>query len=118
MGKSGIKTHKKELRRLTMYLAKTRESIPGGKRSRVKKANDEGPDNQQTGKLHEGNEDMVKESRMMTVQEVADLLRISRFSVYNLVKRGELPAVKVLNKLRFNRQHIEEYLNKHEVNTP
>jgi putative molybdopterin biosynthesis protein len=53
---------------------------------------------------------------MMTVQEVAALLRISRFSVYNLVKRGELPAMKVLNKLRFNHQNIEQYLNKNKIN--
>ena len=48
---------------------------------------------------------------IMTVQEVAEYLRICRFSVYNLVKRGELPAIKVLNKLRFTRKAVEEYLN-------
>ncbi len=53
---------------------------------------------------------------MMTVQEVADLLRISRFSVYNMVKRGELPAMMILNKLRFNHQNIEHYLNKNRIN--
>jgi len=45
--------------------------------------------------------------KIMTVQEVASYLRISRFSVYNLVKRGELPAMKILNKLRFDRETIE-----------
>ena len=53
---------------------------------------------------------------MMTVQEVAALLRISRFSVYNLVKRGDLSAMKVLNKLRFNLQSVEQYLNKQRIN--
>ncbi len=53
---------------------------------------------------------------MMTVQEVADLLRISRFSVYNMVKRGELPAQKILNKLRFTHQNIEHYLIKNRIN--
>ena len=48
-----------------------------------------------------GGEELTMDNKMMTVQEVASLLRISRFSVYNLVKRGELSAVKVLNKLRF-----------------
>ena len=59
---------------------------------------------------------MTMDTKMMTVQEVADLLRISRFSVYNMVKRGELPAMKVLNKLRFNHQNIEYYLNKNRIN--
>ncbi len=59
---------------------------------------------------------MTMDTKMMTVQEVADLLRISRFSVYNMVKRGELPAMKILNKLRFTHQNIEHYLNKNRIN--
>ena len=55
-------------------------------------------------------------SNMMTVQEVAAYLRISRFSVYNLVKRGELPAMTVLNKFRFSPKNVEQYLNKKTLN--
>ena len=33
-------------------------------------------------------EEATKYTSMLTVQEVASLLRISRFSVYNLIKRG------------------------------
>lgn len=56
-----------------------------------------------------GNEEKMR-TNMMTVQEVADYLRISRFSVYNLVKRGKLPTAKVLNKFRFSFKDIEHYL--------
>ena len=56
-----------------------------------------------------GDEEKMRTS-MMTVQEVADYLRISRFSVYNLVKRGKLPTSKVLNKFRFSFKDIEHYL--------
>ena len=59
---------------------------------------------------------MINKSKLLTVKEVADILRISRFSVYNLVKRGDLPALKILNKLRFSHQNIEDYLNKQKVN--
>ena len=63
---------------------------------------------------------MVKEEaavyRIMTVQEVAALLRISRYSVYNLVNKGELPAIKVLNKLRFSQEDVEQFLSTHRVN--
>jgi putative molybdopterin biosynthesis protein len=60
---------------------------------------------------------MIEKSKLLTVKEVADILRISRFSVYNLVKRGDLPALKILNKLRFSHQNIEDYLSKQKVNT-
>ena len=57
-----------------------------------------------------------KENRLLTVTEVAELLRISRFSVYNLVKRKEISAIKVLNKLRFDITSVEQYLEKQRVN--
>ncbi|MBW1853527.1 MAG: helix-turn-helix domain-containing protein [Deltaproteobacteria bacterium] len=60
---------------------------------------------------------MINKSKLLTVKEVADILRISRFSVYNLVKRGDLPALKILNKLRFSHQNIEDYLSKQKVNS-
>jgi excisionase family DNA binding protein len=53
--------------------------------------------------------------KIMTVQEVAAYLRISRFSVYNLVKRGELPAMKILNKLRFDRTTVDEFLHEQKL---
>ena len=57
-----------------------------------------------------------KENRLLNVTEVAALLRISRFSVYNLVKRRELSAIKVLNKLRFDITSVEQYLEKQRIN--
>ncbi len=59
---------------------------------------------------------MIEKSKLLTVKEVADILRISRFSVYNLVKRGDLPALKILNKFRFSHQNVEDYLSKQKVN--
>jgi len=66
-------------------------------------------------KLNKGDGEKMR-SNMMTVQEVATYLRISRFSVYNMVKKGELPAMKVLNKFRFNLEDLEQYLKKHTIN--
>ena len=54
--------------------------------------------------------------QVMTVQEVADYLRLSKDSVYKLVKQGELPAAMILNKLRFKRTSIEEYFKEREGN--
>jgi len=113
---NGINTNKKELYPLPIHSAKTDVGIAGDEVFQVMNPSDEEPGNQQTGELHEGNDDMLTESKLLTVKEVAAILRISRFSVYNLVKRGDLPAVKVLNKLRFSHQNIEEYLSKHKIN--
>ena len=66
--------------------------------------------------VSKGGEEVTMYASIMTVQEVAALLRISRFSVYNLVKRGELSAVKVLNKLRFSPHSVEQYLDRQKIN--
>lgn len=49
------------------------------------------------------------EDRPLTPQEVADVLRVSKKTVYELVKRRELPAYRVGNKFRFSPQAVEVY---------
>ena len=68
------------------------------------------------GNLEDKIKGQSKENRLLNVTEVAELLRISRFSVYNLVKRKELSAIKVLNKLRFDITSVEQYLEKQRIN--
>ncbi len=68
------------------------------------------------GNLEDKIKGQSKENRLLNVKEVAALLRISRFSVYNLVKRKELSAIKVLNKLRFDITSVEQYLEKQRIN--
>ena len=48
----------------------------------------------------------------MTVNEVARLLSISRWTVYALVRRGDLHAVKVGERFRFRASDIDEYLDR------
>ncbi|MGI6878696.1 helix-turn-helix domain-containing protein [Microbacterium sp. gxy059] len=38
--------------------------------------------------------DLTEEPRFLTVAEVADLMRVSKMTVYRLVHAGELPAVR------------------------
>lgn len=45
---------------------------------------------------------------IMNVEEVADLLRVSNQTVYNLVRAGKLPAAKVGREWRFFRDQILE----------
>ena len=39
-------------------------------------------------------------ARFLTVQEVAELMRVSSMTVYRLIKAGDLPAVRVGRSFR------------------
>lgn len=50
---------------------------------------------------------------MLTVEEAADLLRISRRSAYRLVERGEIPSVQwTLRTKRIPRRALEQELER------
>ena len=52
--------------------------------------------------------------RLLKIREVAARLRCSRGHVYELVKRGELPAVHVGNARVVRADAIDDYLRQHE----
>ncbi len=59
----------------------------------------------------------------LSVQDVAGILGISKNTVYELIKRGELSSYRVGKKLRVDRKDIEEYKNRtrmgsHKTETP
>ena len=47
---------------------------------------------------------------LLTIEEVAEFLRVSKTSVYRLVERRELPFHRVGRTLRFTRKDLETYL--------
>ena len=49
----------------------------------------------------------MSEERLMTVDEVADYLRLSRQTVSRMAQRDELPAVKVGREWRFRKQYLD-----------
>lgn len=53
------------------------------------------------------NEDKGK---FLTVAEVAEIMRVSKMTVYRLVHSGELPAVRVGRSFRVNESAVGEYL--------
>lgn len=55
--------------------------------------------------------DTFYEVRLLTVSEVAGLLRVSRMTVYRLIKTGELPSFRVGKSYRLREQDIHSYLN-------
>ena len=61
---------------------------------------------------------MKSEREIMTVDQVADYLLIRKKSVYKLVKEKKLPVYKVMNKLRFSRDLVRNWIaNECEGNT-
>ncbi len=54
----------------------------------------------------------MPENTSLTPQEVADILKISKSTVYDLIKRKELNSYRVGKKLRVDSQDVELYKNK------
>ena len=52
----------------------------------------------------------LSEIRFLTVAEVAELMRVSRMTVYRLVHGGELPAARVGRSFRVSRRAVENHL--------
>ncbi|GHT65775.1 DNA-binding domain, excisionase family protein [Spirochaetia bacterium] len=50
------------------------------------------------------------ESTLLTADDVAQQLRIKKYTVYELIKRGELPSSKVGKQVRFSQEDIRRYL--------
>jgi excisionase family DNA binding protein len=52
----------------------------------------------------------VANTRFLTVQEVADLMRVSTMTVYRMIKSGDLPAVRVGRSFRVRDEDLAAYL--------
>ena len=57
------------------------------------------------------------EPQLLTVDEVAELLRIKRDTVYRLAAKGEIPGHKIGRVWRFPRDVIDEFLRRPQVHT-
>jgi len=54
---------------------------------------------------------MKMQKEVLTVEEAAELLRLSKRSLYKLVSQGEIPAKKILNKWRLDRDALKRWLS-------
>lgn len=55
-------------------------------------------------------------TEVMTVNEVAEKLRLSVSMVYKMAKQGELPSFKVGSRVLFSAEKIDALINGKEVN--
>lgn len=62
-------------------------------------------------------EGRLAEVRFLTVAEVADLMRVSKMTVYRLVHAGDLPAVRVGRSFRVPEAEVHRYLRSSYVDT-
>lgn len=56
--------------------------------------------------------DTMENNNAMTTQEVADMLKVSKSTVYDLIKRGEINSYKVGRKVRFTLSDVEDYISR------
>ena len=56
-------------------------------------------------------------AELMTVEEVAQYLRVTEKTVYRLLKRGRIPATKVGRQWRFDKTSIDEWLHQDPAGT-
>jgi excisionase family DNA binding protein len=53
--------------------------------------------------------------RLMTTEEVAELLRLDAVTVRRLITRGELPAYRIAGEYRFSQEDLEKFLKSQRV---
>jgi excisionase family DNA binding protein len=53
---------------------------------------------------------------LLTVGEVATVMRVSNMTVYRLIKSGQLSAIRVGKNYRIRRSDVERYLSDRAVN--
>ena len=47
---------------------------------------------------------------VLTLREVAEYLRMSRSTIYRLVQKGQIPAIKIASQWRFKKGVLDEWL--------
>ncbi len=51
-------------------------------------------------------------NKLLTVNEVAGILRVSKMTVYRLVKSGQIPAIRVGKNYRIKESDVNKYLSR------
>ena len=52
---------------------------------------------------------MTSSTKVLTVNELAEYLRVHRSTIYRLLKKGRLPGFKIGSDWRFNVEVIDEW---------
>ncbi len=55
---------------------------------------------------------MIMQEKLLTIDQVAQYLRVDKFTVYRLVTQKKIPAFKVGSQWRFKQNLIDDWLRK------
>ena len=58
------------------------------------------------------------EEKVLTLEEVAELLRVHPITIYRLLRERRIPAFKIGSEWRFNRESIEKWISRREADNP
>ena len=53
---------------------------------------------------------------LMTIEDLAHYLKVTRRTIYDWLKHNKIPAVRLVGQWRFKKDKIDEWLAKHEMN--
>ena len=56
------------------------------------------------------NHHKMADRELMTIEEVADYLRVKKRTVYEWVKHGKIPGIKAVGQWRFRKMQIDTWL--------
>jgi putative molybdopterin biosynthesis protein len=56
----------------------------------------------------------MAESILLTVKDVQEATSLGRTKVYELIRKGELPVVRIGRAVRIHRQTLERWINQRE----
>lgn len=61
----------------------------------------------------------MPQNKSLSTQQVADLLHVSKATIYNLIRKGEIHAYKIGRKVRFTQDDVDAYIarSRHEHTT-
>lgn len=59
----------------------------------------------------------MSQEQSYTIEEVAQLLKVSKLTVYDLVKKGDLPVFRVGRQMRVDRMDLQAYIQKRKTGT-
>ena len=53
---------------------------------------------------------MGNQNKSLSSQEVADILHVSRSTIYELIRRGDIRSYRVGRKVRFTQDDVDAYI--------
>jgi len=56
---------------------------------------------------------MIKQETLLTIDELASYLKVTRRTIYEWLKKKKIPAVKLVGQWRFRKDRIDAWLESH-----